>query len=323
MVRVVTARDAHREVECAPVLQQHTRSMNQLRSLAALAILVAASACKMAHEDVRADSVHVAEQVKLTNQLAAQKDSLMTVVLDADKFISQIDSQITRVRDLPAPKRKKDSESPIQDQLQARRDLLARVDALVKRAQTTARELAASRGHVKQLSADSAHFAQSIESDQKMIAELNSTIQRQTSRLNTMQLAVDSLAGANAKLGTELALLQTTHNKAFYVIGNEEDLIKKGIIVREGGANLLLAHPGRTLQPARTLDPALFTAIDQRAVHEIQVPDSTRAYAIVSRQSLDDADVSARDRTSFRGNLKIKDADRFWSQSKYLIILER
>jgi hypothetical protein len=244
-------------------------------------------------------------------------------VLDADKFISQIDSQITRVRDLPAPKRKKDSESPIQDQLQARRDLLARVDALVKRAQTTARELAASRGHVKQLSADSAHFAQSIESDQKMIAELNSTIQRQTSRLNTMQLAVDSLAGANAKLGTELALLQTTHNKAFYVIGNEEDLIRKGIIVREGGANLLLAHPGRTLQPARTLDPALFTAIDQRAVHEIQVPDSTRAYAIVSRQSLDDADVSARDRTSFRGNLKIKDADRFWSQSKYLIILER
>ena len=297
--------------------------MNQLRSLAALGILVAASACKMSHEDVRADSVHVAEQVKLTNQLAAQKDSLMTVVLDADKFISQIDSQITRVRDLPAPKRKKDTESPIQDQLQARRDLLNRVDALVKRAQSTARELAASRGHVKLLAADSARFAQSIEGDQKMIAELNSTIQRQTSRLNTMQLAVDSLAGANAKLGTELALLQTTSNKAYYVIGDEEDLIKKGIIVREGGANLLLAHPGRTLQPARTLDPALFTAIDQRAVHEIQVPDSTRHYAIVSRQSLDEADVASRDRSSFRGNLKIKDADRFWSQSKYLIILER
>jgi len=97
--------------------------MNQLRSFAVLAILAGASACKMSHEDVRADSVHVSEQTKLTNQLAAQKDSLMTVVLDADKFISQIDSQITRVRDLPAPKRKKDSESPIQDQLQARKDL--------------------------------------------------------------------------------------------------------------------------------------------------------------------------------------------------------
>jgi hypothetical protein len=53
------------------------------------------------------------------------------------------------------------------------------------------------------------------------------------------------------------------------------------------------------------------------------VPDSSRNYAIVSRQSLDDADVATRDRANFHGNLKIKDADRFWSQSKYLIILER
>jgi hypothetical protein len=297
--------------------------MVQMRSFAVVAILVGVAACKMSHEDVRADSVHTAEQLKLTNQLAAQKDSLVTVVLDADKFISQIDSQITRVRDLPAPKRKKDSESPIQDQLQARKDLLVRVDALVKRAQSTARELASSRSHVKRLTADSTQYAQSIDGDQKMIAELNSTIQRQTARLNTMQVQVDSLAGANAKLGTELALLQTTHNKVYYVIGSEDDLLKKGIVVREGGANLLLAHPGRTLQPARTLDPTLFTAIDQRAVREIPVPDSTRQYAIVSRQSLDEADVAIQDRSSFRGNLKIKDADRFWSQSKYLIILER
>src|SRR5205085_6205483 len=162
-------------------------------------------------------------------------------------------------------------------------------------------------------------FIQSIDSDQKMIVELNATIQRQTARLDGMQIQVDSLAGANAKLGTELSLLQTTHNKVYYVIGREDDLLKKGIVVREGGANLLLAHPGRTLQPARTLDPTLFTAIDQREVHEISVPDSTRQYAIVSRQSLDDADVATRDRTNFRGNLKIKDSDHFWAQSKYLI----
>ena len=297
--------------------------MIQPRSFAVFAILAVASACRMSHEAVRADSVHTAEQLKLTNQLAAEKDSLMTVVLDADKFISQIDSQITRVRELPAPKRKKDSESPIQDQLQARKDLLTRVDALVKRAQSTARELAVSKSHVKSLAADSARFIQSIDSDQKMIVELNATIQRQTARLAGMQIQVDSLAGANAKLGTELALLQTTHNKVFYVIGREDDLLNKGIVVREGGANLLLAHPGRTLQPARTLDASMFTAIDQRAVREIAVPDSSRNYAIVSRQSLDDADVATRDRASFHGNLKIKDADRFWSQSKYLIILER
>ena len=297
--------------------------MIERRSIAVMAILASIGACKMSHEAARADSVQTAEQLKLTNQLAAQKDSLMTVVLDADKFISQIDSQITKVKDVPAPKRKKDSESPIQDQLQARKDLLVRVDALVQRAQTTARELAASRGHVKRLAADSAQFVQTVDNNQKMILELNATIQRQTTRLASMQVQVDSLAGANAKLGTELSLLQTSSNKVYYVIGREDDLLKKGIVVREGGANLLLAHPGRTLQPARTLDASLFTAIDQREVHEITVPDSSRQYAIVSRQSLDDADVAFRDRTAFKGNLKIKDADRFWSPSKYLIIVER
>jgi len=297
--------------------------MIERRSIAVIAILASVAACKMSHEAVRADSVQTAEQLKLTNQLAAQKDSLMTVVLDADKFITQIDSQITRVKDLPAPKRKKDSESPIQDQLQARKDLLVRVNALVQRAQTTARELAVSRGHVKRLAADSAQFLQTVDNDQKMILDLNATIQRQTTRHASMQVQVDSLAGANAKLGTELSLLQTSSNKVYYVIGREDDLLKKGIVVREGGANLFVAHPGRTLQPARTLDASLFTAIDQREVHEIAVPDSSRQYAIVSRQSLDDADVAFRDRTAFKGNLKIKDADRFWSPSKYLIIVER
>lgn len=297
--------------------------MKQSRSLAILAVVALASACKMSHEDVRADSVRTAEQVQLSNQLAAQKDSLMTVVLDADKFISQIDSQISRVRGLPAPKRKKDAESPIQDQLQARKDLLTRVDALVRRTQTTARELAAARSHEKSLTTDSTQTAQSLDNDQKMIAELNSTIQRQTARLATMQASVDSLAGENAKIGTELALLETTHNKVYYIIGREDDLLKKGVVVREGGANLLVAHPGRTLQPARALDASLFTAVDARNVHEIPVPDSTRSYAIVSRQSLDDADVTMLDQTSFRGNLKIKDSDHFWSPSKYLIIVER
>jgi chromosome segregation ATPase len=254
--------------------------MIERRSIAVIAILASVGACKMSHEAVRADSVQTAEQLKLTNQLAAQKDSLMTVVLDADKFITQIDSQITRVKDLPAPKRKKDSESPIQDQLQARKDLLVRVNALVQRAQTTARELAVSRGHVKRLATDSAQFLQTVDNDQKMILDLNATIQRQTTRLASMQVQVDSLAGANAKLGTELSLLQTSSNKVYYVIGREDDLLKKGIVVREGGANLFVAHPGRTLQPARTLDASLFTAIDQREVHEIAVPDSSRQYAI-------------------------------------------
>ena len=82
----------------------------------------------------------------------------------------------------------------------------------------------------------------------------------------------------------------------------------------------MLAHPGRTLQPARVLDASVFTAVDQRELKEIQVPDTTRRYRVISRQSLDAADVAARQGTSFQGNLRISKPDEFWSASRFLII---
>jgi hypothetical protein len=75
--------------------------------------------------------------------------------------------------------------------------------------------------------------------------------------------------------------------------------------------------------PARELNTAAFTPIDTRVVHAIDLPDSTKRYQIVSRQSLDDVKVGERDGTSFRGPLEIPDADKFWAASRYLIIVQR
>jgi hypothetical protein len=298
--------------------------MIRVRQVATVfAVLVVAAACKASQEAAKVDSARVAE-LKLTNQLAAEKDSLTSVVLEADKFITTIDSQLSRVKGLPTGKAKKDSsEGPIQEQLEARRRMLVRVDALVLRAQSTARQLAESRRNVTKLAGENKTLRDTLDHNVALISELGSTIQRQTARIDELSIRVDSLTASNAKLGGELATLTTAHNQVYYIIGREEDLLKKGIVVREGGANLLLAHPGRTLQPARAVDQQLFTPIDQRQVHEIAMPDTAQRYQIVSRQSLDDADVAAREKTSFKGNLKIKDAERFWAPSRFLIIVQK
>ena len=81
--------------------------------------------------------------------------------------------------------------------------------------------------------------------------------------------------------------------------------------------------PAARLQIARKLDPQEFTAVDQRGVKVIAVPDSTRRYRVVSRQSLDNAEVGERDRDSFKGNLKIADAGRFWAPSRFLVLVEQ
>jgi hypothetical protein len=285
---------------------------------AAILALPLAVACTSAKERARADSAQALSQQQkvLMAKLEAQKDSLTQVVNDADNFIAKVDSQVSKVKGLPKSKKNRKSESPIQDQIQARKDMLARVHALVTRAQETAKELAEARKREEELKGENDKLKAQVDADALRIAELTTQIEQQAMTIATMQAKVDTLD----MLVNDLRAMQS---KAYYVIGDEGELIKKGIVVKEGGANLLIARIGRTLVPARNLDRDLFKPIDVREVHEIQVPDTSRHYQIVSRQSLDDADVPQRNGSNFRGNLKIKDSDRLWAPSRYLIIVER
>jgi hypothetical protein len=294
----------------------HTRHL----SIISLSALSLAAACGPSAEHARADSAATAavtEKTRLAAQLSAQKDSLTRVVLQADDFIMHIDSSVSRVKGVGKKGKGKDSRlDPLAQQLQNRKAVMARVDALVARAQQTAAQLAKAEKNNTALRAQ-------LASDSAMISDLNVTIKRQTATIEALTTRVDSLNGVTQQLGASLASLEAQHNKAFYVIGREDDLLEKGIIVREGGANLLFAHPGRTLQMSRSADPTVFTAVDQRGAKTIAVPDSSRRYRVISRQSLDYAAVDDRDQDTFRGNLKITEPTRFWGPSRFLVLVEQ
>jgi hypothetical protein len=289
-------------------------------SIISLSALSLAAACGPSAEHARADSAAtaaVSEKTRLAAQLAAQKDSLTRVVLQADDFIMHIDSSVSRVKGIGKKGKGKDSRlDPLAQQLQNRKAVMARVDALVARAQQTAAQLAKAEKNNTALRAQ-------LASDSAMISDLNVTIKRQTATIEALTTRVDSLNGVTQQLGASLASLEAQHNKAFYVIGREDDLLRKGVIVREGGANLVFVHPGRTLQLSRAADPAAFTAVDQRGAKTIAVPDSNRRYRVISRQSLDYAAVDARDNDTFRGNLKITEPVRFWGPSRFLVLVEQ
>lgn len=299
-----------------------TSPSSSLRSLSALTLLSLA-ACTDKAALARADTLEsrLTEQQALSNQLSAQKDSLTRVVLDADAFLGQMDSAISTVRGVP--KRRRAATDPLADQLQARKDMQERVVALVTRAKQTASQLAelqkkqqeAEQANV-QLQSQMNEQLTKIEQDAQLITDLGSTIERQNSQIAVLESRLDSL-------GTEVRTLGSRHYQAYYVIGSEKELIEKGIIIKEGGANLLLARPGRTLVPNRVLDPQHFTAVDQRDVKVIAMPDSSKRYRIVSRQSLDQADVDWRDERSFRGNLRISNVEEFWKPSRFLILVQQ
>jgi hypothetical protein len=286
-----------------------------------VALLVAVAACKDRVAVARGDSLStkLTDQQRLSAQLASQKDSLTRVVLDADAFIGAMDSAIRTVKGLPSSKRK--ASDPLADQVQARKDMQERVNALVARAKGTANQLATVQKQEADAQAANATLreqnaaqAAKIEEDAQLIADLGATVERQRAEIATLGVRIDSLS-------TEMRTIGAKHYKAYYVIGTERELIDKGVITKEGGANLLVAHPGKTLVPSRVLNPDAFTPIDQREVHLIAVPDSAARYRIVSRQSLDAAEVPWRDATTFKGNLRIVKADEFWAPSRFLILV--
>jgi len=285
-----------------------------------------AVACSSPQDKARADSAQAlaAQQRVLMDKLSAQRDSVSQLLGDANVFIGHIDKSISRVKGLsPASNTKKRSESGLEDQLRARKDMLRRVDALVERARETAAEVTALKKHQAEILADNAKLGEenkalkdSLAAEEQRIATMMSSIEQQAQTIALLQTRLDDL-------GKDLAEVKTAYAKAYYVIGTEDELLKKGVIVKEGGDNLLIKRVGRTLVPARELPADVFNAIDTREVHRIDVPDTTKKYQIVSRQSLDDAKVGMRDGNQFRGPLEIAENDKFWAPSKFLIIVQR
>ena len=90
-----------------------------MRRIPLFALVALAAGCSSHRDAARADSLQAIahEQAQLTNQLAAQKDSLTRVIFEADDLISRVDSQISTVKGLPTAPKRKNLESPIEERL--------------------------------------------------------------------------------------------------------------------------------------------------------------------------------------------------------------
>jgi len=84
----------------------------------------------------------------------------------------------------------------------------------------------------------------------------------------------------------------------------------------------ILWRTGKTLQPARNLDPRLFTAIDTRQVTQIPLPSARADYRVASLQDLSYvAEENKDNRFSGVPSLTITSPVDFWRNSKFLVII--
>jgi hypothetical protein len=265
----------------------------------AIALLFVGGACQRGP-----DPETQAKFAELT-KVSTQRDRLVQELAENARMMSEISVDLAKVR-VPAKSLKVSTESPLGA---ARDSVVQQIRYVTSRVNVFEQKLRASEERIRDLNSLSDSLRATLEAT---ITNYDSVIGRQRADIASLTAQVWALTDTVNHL-----------NVVYYVAGTTDELLQRGIVVREGGSRfpLLIAKVGQVLVPARQLDPKAFTPIDKRMVTEIPLPEAGNGYRIASRQNLDGLATPPTPNGRVTGSVKIADPDRFWRGSRFLILV--
>jgi len=269
----------------------------------------------------------------------AQKDSLLTEVLETTQFVTDINSELAKAKNVAITTTSSDPGVPgARKDREDRKAALVRVNAVISRLNASEAKLTETEARAKTSRQRNARLLAQIETYKKTIEDLRTTAEAQKAdyeaQLADKNTQIASLAGRVDTLTTEKGMLQSDKaaltdtvvnltaykNTVYYAVGTKDELMKKGIITKEGSKFLVFG--GTRLEPARNLSPEGFTAIDKTTNTSIPLPSTDKKYKIVSRQSPTYLAQGGTKDGKVSGTVEIAQPEEFWSASKYLILVQ-
>jgi cell division protein FtsB len=274
-----------------------------------------------------------------TDSLISIKNDLLNEVMSSTQFVNDLNSEISRLKAKQnvALSTKLTSESDMTAIKEERAAVMKRIQNIVARLDSSEARVALLRKRASTLAMRDSTLVAQVAEYEKTIADLRhtvdqqradyeATIAKQTAQIAGLNSKVDTMTTENTRLMGEaktltdtVTQLTTVVNTAYYVIGTKDDLVKQGILVEEGHRRFLL-FGGRSLSPARELDPAKFTRIDRSKDKVINFPEGD--FVIFTRQNPAYASPFASKDGAIAGGLRIDQPERFWEASKFLIIVK-
>ncbi|MGI9040051.1 MAG: hypothetical protein ACR2HK_02925 [Gemmatimonadales bacterium] len=269
----------------------------------------------------------------------AQKDSLLTEVLETTQFVSDINSELAKAKTVAAKPASTDRGVPGARQDREERKLaLTRIQQVITKLNESEAKLAQTETRAKTSRQRNARLLAQIETFKRTIEDLKTTAEQQRTeyeaalaqkevQIATLAGRVDTLTTSNTLLSTDKAALADTvanltsyKNTVYYAVGTKDELVKKGVVTKEGSKFLVFG--GTRLEPARNLDPEAFTSIDKTQQTSIPLPRSDKKYKIISRQSPTYLSQNTTKDGKVTGTVEIIQPEEFWSASKYLILVQ-
>jgi hypothetical protein len=273
----------------------------------------------------------VLEQQRTTQE----KDSLVQDVLATTQMMADINSDLAAVKGLGVTP-VANGDRPLTGKAEDRaamlgrvREVLARLNAAEQAVNAGKKRIASmSKAHdneKKMLTAQLDSFQQTIDGLKAAALQQEAMITQQKQQIHVLAGRVDTLTQESAVLSVEKAAVRDTlkhvvdsSNVVYYAVGTKDELVKRGILVSEGSKFLFFG--AKTLEPARNLKPESFQQLDRRRDTVLSVPDPTKEYKIVTRQSPTYLASSVLRDGKLKGDLHVA-SPAFWDAGKYLILV--
>jgi len=270
-----------------------------------------------------ADSVHV-------DSLGKVRKDLMDEVMASTTFITDINRELAKARALQSKQEPQlETTSEMTATNEQRKAIVAKITHLVARMDSVQNRLSSARSKLASLTKQDSGLVAQVAAYEKSIADLQASaakeredlqtvINKQTTEIAALNGRVDTLNTVRAALTDTVNTLTTQKNTVYYVVGTQDELIKKGVLVAEGGKRFVIVG-GRKIVPARQLDPSSFSKIDRLQDRTIQLPEGQ--YEILSRQNVMFSKAAGGKDGKISGALTIEQPEQFWEPSKFLIIV--
>jgi hypothetical protein len=261
----------------------------------------------------------------------AQKDSLLTEVLETTQFVSDLNSELAKAKTAALEVSDEAGTPGAQQDRESRKATLERIRLVIDRLNESEAKLALTENKVKSAKIRNARLLAQITTYRQTIEDLKTAAEQQRSETEAIiadqrnQIAslsgrIDTLNQEKGWLIDTVAHLTAYKNRVYYAVGTKDELLKNGVVIKEGSKFLFFG--GTRLEPARRPNLDAFTMIDKTQTLSIPLPRSDKSYKIVSRQSADYLAGDVSEKGEVKGVVEITSPEDFWSASKYLILVQ-
>ncbi len=175
-------------------------------------------------------------------------------------------------------------------------------------------KLKSSAGENSQLKRMINNFELMIKDKDREIIGLVGQLEDLNYEVQDLYSSISDLKLENLEQSRKIDLQEDDLNSAWYIIGEQKELIEKGVISKEGG----IIGIGSVKTMGENIDPNLFTQIDIR--NQNIFPIDAKKVKLISAHPSDTYIIRKNEETNRYDSFEVTKPEKFWESSKYMVL---